>query len=150
MFSGGIETWPVAWNGLKNLICECYLTPACIFLLKVNNRSTRTNCEICSKLTTKAPETKVKIKDSWRRSGAFFVSFEHISYLFLVFLLLTFWNYIYPKVPSFSMKSLHDFTRKKIYKELFSAFFFKCLQFYKSYFLKQVVSKKILQIATFF
>ena len=30
--------------------------PAGIYLLKVNNRSTRTRCEICSKLTIKTPE----------------------------------------------------------------------------------------------
>ena len=29
--------------------------PAGIFLLKVNNRNTRTRCEICSKLTIKTP-----------------------------------------------------------------------------------------------
>ena len=58
--------------------------PACIFLLKFNNISTRKRWEICSKLTIKTPE---------RRNGTvlvyFFVNFEHISYLVLVFLLLT-------------------------------------------------------------
>ena len=33
---------------------------------------------------------KVNDKDSWRRSGVFFVNFEHISHLVLVFLFLTF------------------------------------------------------------
>ena len=42
-----------------------------IYLLKVNNRNTRTRYEICSKLTIKTPER------------------EHISHLVLVFLLLT-------------------------------------------------------------
>ena len=37
--------------------------------------------EICSKLTTKTSQQ--------RRSGVFFVNFDHISLLFLVFLLLT-------------------------------------------------------------
>ena len=58
--------------------------PAGICLLKVNNRSTRTRCEICSKLTIKTPE-----RHQWRRSGVFVVNFEHISHLVLVFLLLT-------------------------------------------------------------
>ena len=31
-------------------------SPVGIYLLKVNNRNTRTRCEICSKLTTKTPE----------------------------------------------------------------------------------------------
>ena len=42
--------------------------PVGIYLLKVNNRNTRTRCEICS--------------------GVFIVNFEHISHLVLVFLLL--------------------------------------------------------------
>ena len=52
-----------------------------MYLFKVNNRNTRKKCEICSKLTIKTPER--------RRSGVFIVNFEHISHLFLVFLLLT-------------------------------------------------------------
>ena len=58
--------------------------PADIYLLKVNNRSTRTRCEVCSKLIKKIPERR-----HWRRSGIFIASFEHISHLALVFLLLT-------------------------------------------------------------
>ena len=50
----------------------------------VNNRNTRTKCEICSKLTTKTAERR-----QWQHSDAFIVNFEHISHLFLVFLLLT-------------------------------------------------------------
>ena len=48
-----------------------------IYLLKVNNRNTRTWCKICSKLTIKTPD------------GFFVVDFEHISHLVLEFLLLT-------------------------------------------------------------
>ena len=58
--------------------------PAGIYLFKVNNRNTRTGCEICSKLTINTPERR-----QWRRSGVFIVKFEHISHLVLVFLLLT-------------------------------------------------------------
>ena len=32
--------------------------PAGIYLLKVNNRNTRTRCEICSKLTIKTSERR--------------------------------------------------------------------------------------------
>ena len=60
------------------------LIPAGIYLFKVNNRNTRTRCEICSKLTINTPERR-----HWRRSGVFIVNFEHISHLVLVFLLLT-------------------------------------------------------------
>ena len=52
------------------------LVPANICLFKVSNRSTAKKCEICSKLAIKT-------------SDIFIASFEHISHLFLVFLLLT-------------------------------------------------------------
>ena len=45
--------------------------PAGNYMFKVNNRDTRTRCEI------------------WRRSGVFIGNFEYISHLVLVFLLLT-------------------------------------------------------------
>ena len=45
--------------------------PAGIYLLKVNNRNTRTRCEICLKLTKNTPERR-----HWRRSGVFIVNFE--------------------------------------------------------------------------
>ena len=53
-------------------------------MFKVNNRTTRTRCEISSKLTVKIPEQR-----QWCRSGIFIVNFEHISHLVLDFLLLT-------------------------------------------------------------
>ena len=44
------------------LILPCifmiFTIPAGIYLLKVNNRNTRTRCEICSKLTIKTPERR--------------------------------------------------------------------------------------------
>ena len=52
-------------------------------MLKVNNRNTRTMCEISSKLTIKTPERR-----HWRRLGVF-INFEHIWHLVLVFLLST-------------------------------------------------------------
>ena len=58
--------------------------PAGIYLLKFNNRNTRTRYEFCSKLTTKSPEWH-----HWRRSRAFIVNFEHIWHLVLVFPFLT-------------------------------------------------------------
>ena len=56
--------------------------PVDIYLLQVNNRNTKTRCEICSKLTIKTAKQR-----QWRRSGVFIVKFEHASHL--VFLLLT-------------------------------------------------------------
>ena len=67
------------------LLLPCIqLNPAHNNMLKVNNRNSRKRCEICSKLTIKTPE-----RHQWRRSGVFIATFEHISHLFLVFLLLT-------------------------------------------------------------
>ena len=54
------------------------------YMFKVNDRNTRSKCEICSKLTIKTPE-----RSHSRRSGVFIVNSEHISHLVLVFLLLT-------------------------------------------------------------
>ena len=74
------------YNPKKTLTTSIRLLhfPVGIYLLKVNNRNTRTRCEICSKLTIKTPERR-----HWRRSGVFIVNFEHISHLVPVFLLLT-------------------------------------------------------------
>ena len=58
--------------------------PASIYPFKITKRNTRKRCEICSKLTIKIPERR-----ECRCSGIFRVNFEHISNLFLVFLLLT-------------------------------------------------------------
>ena len=38
---------------------NCFDYPDGIFLLKVNNRNTRTRCEKCSKLTIKIPERRL-------------------------------------------------------------------------------------------
>ena len=54
--------------------------PAGMYLLKVNNKNTRTRSEICSKLIIKILERR-----QWRRSGIFIVNFKHISHLVLVF-----------------------------------------------------------------
>ena len=53
--------------------CIIYYHPAGIYLPKVNNRNTRTRCEICWKLTIKTTE-----RPQCRRSGIFIVNFEHI------------------------------------------------------------------------
>ena len=60
-----------------------FTKPAGNYMFKINNRNTRARCEICSKVKIKATEPQ-----QWRLSGVFIVNFEHISHLFLVFLLL--------------------------------------------------------------
>ena len=54
------------------------------YMFTVNNRNTRTGCEIYSKLTIKTPE-----RHHWRHSGVFIVNFKHISHVVLMFLSLT-------------------------------------------------------------
>ena len=63
-----------------DFICQRYQAG----IYPLNNRNTGLRCEICLKLTIKTPE-----RHQWCRSGVFIVDFEHISYLVLVFLLLT-------------------------------------------------------------
>ena len=67
---------------IKNLYKgdKSHAIPASIYLLKVNNRNTKTRCEIYSKLTIKTPEP---------RSGVFSFNSKHISQPALVLLLLT-------------------------------------------------------------
>ena len=55
--------------------------PGNVYLSKVNNRSTRERCEICSKLKTSG-------RSHWRRSVVFLFNCKYILH-FLVFLLLT-------------------------------------------------------------
>ena len=50
------------------------LNPSGFYLLKVDNRNSRTRCKIYSKLTIKMPERR-----QWRRSGIFIVNFERVS-----------------------------------------------------------------------
>ena len=68
-----------------------------IYLLKVNNRNTRTRCETCSKLTIETPEGHHKCY-----FGVFIVNFEHISHFVIVFLLLT----LNMQLPAGSVKHL--------------------------------------------
>ena len=41
---------------IKGLKCRLCLNPSGNYMFKVNNRNTRTTCDMCSKLTTKTPE----------------------------------------------------------------------------------------------
>ena len=57
--------------------------PANIYLFKANDGTSRKRGEVYSKLTIKTAERR-----QWRRSGVFIVKIEHISHLFLVFVLV--------------------------------------------------------------
>ena len=58
--------------------------PGEIYLFKINNGNTQQVCEICSKLIINTLK-----QCSLRRSGVCIVNFERISYIFLVFPMLT-------------------------------------------------------------
>ena len=73
-----------SYQSVFKILLNDYKYPVNIFLLKINNINTRKRCEICLKLTIKTPG-----RCHWRRSGVFNVTFEHVSRLLLVFLLLT-------------------------------------------------------------
>ena len=72
------------WRLFINLYRRNDLHLAINDMFKVNKKSTRERCEICSKFTIKTPE-----QHQWCLSGVFIVDFEHTSHLVLVFLLLT-------------------------------------------------------------
>ena len=59
--------------------------PAGNYMFKVNNRNSKTGCEICSRLTIKTPE-----RHHCGPSGVFIVNFDHVSHLFVVFLSISF------------------------------------------------------------
>ena len=61
-----------------------YKFPANIYLLKVSTGNTGTIREICSKLTIMPPQ-----QPQWWHSGVSFVNFEQISFIGLLFSLLT-------------------------------------------------------------
>ena len=71
-------------------------------------------CEICSKLTVKTPER--------RRSGVFIVNFDHISYIFLVFLLLTLNNIRWVNITDSMIISLKISKYKELYPEFGSSY----------------------------
>ena len=74
-----IRTWKNSVFGLSSgsVIQPGWLWyyPPGIYLLKVNNRNTRTRCEICPKLTIQTPERRLCC-----HSGVFSVNFVHISH----------------------------------------------------------------------
>ena len=81
-----------------------------IYQLKVNNRNTKTRCEICSKLKIKIQERR-----HWHRSGVFIVNFEHISQLPLVLLLINFSS----ETPSGLVPSLKHGSKLKCFVLIF-------------------------------
>ena len=65
--------WTQHRQRLSNCICH-FIFPAGNYMFKVNNKRTRTRCQISSKLKIKTPKLR-----QWRRSGVLAVNFKHIS-----------------------------------------------------------------------
>ena len=97
---------------VKNFFRKCEETSSSvgIYLPKVNNRNTRTRCEICSKLTI-----KTQGRCQWRHSGVFIVNIKHLSHFLQVFLLLT----LNTKLPTSSGLRIFLHVPKKLLTENF-------------------------------
>ena len=85
-------------------------TSASKYMLKVINRNAIKRYVICSKLTIHTPERR-----QWYRSGVFSVTFEHISHLFFVFLVLR----AYICLLGLCYSNLYNMTAILPYKKLF-------------------------------
>ena len=73
-------------------------------------KSTRKRCEICLKLTIKTPEWR-----HWARSSLFIVNLEHVSYLFLVYILLTLNKQMLTAIAGYSSyQAIINYSEKKI------------------------------------
>ena len=75
----GLKSLSIFTKKLNHIILDRVLNspfPAGNYMFKVNNRNTRTRCEICSQLTVKTPERR-----HWCRFVVFIVICEHILHL---------------------------------------------------------------------
>ena len=74
LFLKGVVVWP--WNELQLILLVCSARyPASIYLFKVNNRSTRAMCEICSKLTLKKTTTSSRFSQLKKKKKNFMALF---------------------------------------------------------------------------
>ena len=77
MPNGMGQVFSVVWD-TNQIIGNKDCFPANIYLFQVNNRNTRKRSKICSELTIKTPDRRLR-----RRSRIFIVHFENISQPFL-------------------------------------------------------------------
>ena len=87
----------------------------------VNDRNARKRCDIYSELIIKTPE-----QSYWCRFGVLIVIFEHISHLFLVFLLLTFDS---QNIVGFPKKLLISTDLPKLLSKLHLHSFYQMVQY---------------------
>ena len=90
---------------MKFVVLFAFISPqSAINQLKLNNKKTRTRCEICSKLAVKKAERR-----QCRHSGVSIANSKHISHLVLVFLLLTLSRYMPTEIFKDQIKFGVDF-----------------------------------------
>ena len=70
------EIVTVKFSRKSTVLVEVYLSPVGIYLLKVNNRNTRTKCKICSKFTIRTAERRQAYFTPY--SSVSIVNFEHV------------------------------------------------------------------------
>ena len=85
----------MCWNNEEFVFLKTNL--ANIYLFKINNGNTRKSWEVCSNLTSKAPDRR-----HGRHSGDFIVNFEVTLQIFVLFLLLT----LNRKIFSWKLKNI--------------------------------------------
>ena len=79
-------------------------------MLKVNNKNTRRRRKICSNLTLMTPERR-----QWRRSGVFFVNFEHIFTPSWTVFIVDFEQVMFAEI----VRYFSSFTRKQKFHHVF-------------------------------
>ena len=75
-FASALGAHPMSLNLTREGV-SVIRNPANKYMLKFNNRNTRKNCEVCSKLKITTPERRQGLS-----SGVFIVDFERTSHFF--------------------------------------------------------------------
>ena len=70
------------WRQLSISVLK--INPVINYLLKIHDGGNESMCKICSKLTIKTPKRR-----QWSSFGVFIINFKLISYIVLVFPLMT-------------------------------------------------------------
>ena len=76
IFFGNFDTSLLIYYTKYDLLRRTF--PAGIYMLKVNNRNTRTKCEICWKLTIKTPERRQPCSSVWTKPTGLRHQIKHL------------------------------------------------------------------------
>ena len=106
--------------------CTYGITPASIYLLKVNNRKTKTRCETCSNLTIKTSERR-----HWHQIVIFFYYSKIHLFLFSQ-LIMIHWKHKFLKTMQSHWKLIYYRTIEKYFSPSVAWLWFKLIQKYLS------------------